>query len=153
MYISEAFSSREDSVFPLHLVAKQLRRIQDKTYFTEYLDLSRDEQGKIVAKESKKIPIMEFPITAKTQDKEGVICVYERPAKDPTFGMYYASIDPVAEGKTTTSESLCSIYVYKTAQEVTRHKKDGTIEQIIERDKIVASWCGRFDDLQKHMNV
>jgi hypothetical protein len=92
---------------------------------------------------------MEFPITAKTQDKEGVICVYERPAKDPTFGMYYASIDPVAEGKTTTSESLCSIYVYKTAQEVTRHKKDGTIEQIIERDKIVASWCGRFDDLQK----
>lgn len=149
MYISEAFSSREDSVFPLHLVAKQLRRIEDKTYFTEYLDLHRDENNKIVAKESRKIPIMEFPITAKTQDKEGVICVYERPVKDPTFGMYYASIDPVAEGKTTTSESLCSIYVYKTSQEVTRHKKDGTIEQIIERDRIVASWCGRFDDLNK----
>jgi hypothetical protein len=27
--------------------------------------------------------------------------------------MYYASIDPVGEGKTTTSESLCSIYVMK----------------------------------------
>lgn len=149
MYISEAFASREDSVFPLHLVTQQLRRIEDKTYFTEYVELNRDEHGKIQAKESRKLPIMEFPITPKTQNKEGVICVYERPVKDPQFGMYYASIDPVAEGKTTTSESLCSIYVYKTSQEITRHKKDGSIEQHIERDRIVASWCGRFDDLNK----
>lgn len=149
MYISEAFSSREESVFPLHLVTQQLRRIEDKTYFTEYLDLYRDENGKIQAQASKKLPIREFPITPKTQDKEGVLCVYERPVKDPAFGTYYASIDPVAEGKTTTSESLCSIYVYKTSQEITRHKKDGSIESIIERDKIVASWCGRFDDLTK----
>ena len=92
---------------------------------------------------------MEFPISPKTENKEGVVVIYERPVKDPTFGMYYASIDPVAEGKTTTSESLCSIFVYKTSQEVTIHKQDGSIEQHIERDKIVASWCGRFDDLNK----
>ena len=55
----------------------------------------------------------------------------------------------MSEGKTTTSESLCSIFVYKTAQEVTVHKKDGSIESHIEGDKIVASWCGRFDDLKK----
>jgi hypothetical protein len=62
--------------------------------------------------------------------------------------MYYASIDPVGEGKTTTSESLCSIYVYKTAVEVTRN--DGEkVETFIENDKIVAAWCGRFDDIAK----
>jgi hypothetical protein len=149
MYISEAFSSRNESVFPLHLVTNQLRRIEDKTYFTEYLELYKDENGRITARDSKKLPIREFPVSPKTQDKEGVICVYERPIKDPGFGMYYASIDPVAEGKTTTSDSLCSIYVYKTSQEITRHKKDGTIESVIERDRIVASWCGRFDDLNK----
>jgi hypothetical protein len=62
--------------------------------------------------------------------------------------MYYASIDPVGEGKTTTSESLCSIYVYKTAVEVTKNKPDG-VETYIEQDKLVAAWCGRFDDINK----
>jgi hypothetical protein len=62
--------------------------------------------------------------------------------------MYYASVDPVSEGKTTTSDSLCSIYVYKNAVEVI--KKDGDkINHVIERDGIVASWCGRFDDIKK----
>ena len=147
--IEEAFAYRKVSKFPLHLVTKQIRRIEDQEYFREFVDLHRDETGKIVAKESRKLPISEFPISPKTVDKEGVIVVYERPVKDPQFGMYYASIDPVSEGKTTTSDSLCSIFVYKTAQEITKHEADGSIEQHIERDKIVASWCGRFDDLNK----
>jgi hypothetical protein len=147
--IEEAFAYRKVSKFPLHLLTKQIRRIEDQEYFREFIELSRDEHGKIVSKESRKLPISEFPISPKTVDKEGVIVVYEKPAKDPQFGAYYASIDPVSEGKTTTSDSLCSIFVYKTAQEVTKHKADGTIEQHIERDKIVAAWCGRFDDLNK----
>jgi hypothetical protein len=130
-------------------VVSQIRRIEDGEYYKEFLELSRDENNKITAKESKKIPISEFPISAKTENKEGVLVVWERPVKDITFGMYYASIDPVAEGKTTTSDSLCSIYVYKTSQEITKHKADGSIESSIERDKIVAAWCGRFDDLNK----
>ena len=64
-----------------------------------------------------------------------------------TFG-YYASIDPVSEGKTTTSDSLCSIYVYKNAVEITRETPEG-VEQIIEQDKLVAAWCGRYDDVNK----
>jgi hypothetical protein len=147
--IEEAFAYRKVSKFPLHLITKQIRRIEDQEYFREFVELSRDEHGKIVAKESRKLPISEFPISPKTVDKEGVVVVYERPSKDPQFGAYYASIDPVSEGKTTTSDSLCSIFVYKTAQEVTKHKADGSIEQHIERDKIVAAWCGRFDDLNK----
>jgi len=110
--IEEAFATRKVSVFPPHLITKQLQRISDKDYPVEYLELSRNAEGKIVDKTSRKIPIMEFPISKKTEDKEGVICVYERPIKDPTFGMYYASVDPVGEGKTTTSDSLCAFYIY-----------------------------------------
>jgi hypothetical protein len=146
--IEEAFATRKDSVFPPHLVSKQLQRIEDKEYSVEYLELYRDGEGKLKDKPSRKAPIMEFPISKKAEDKEGVICIYERPCSNPTFGMYYASVDPVGEGKTTTSDSLCSIYVYKTPVEVI--KKDGeTISQSIERDGIVASWCGRFDDIKK----
>lgn len=147
--IEEAFATRKVSVFPSHLVTKQLQRISDKEYSVEYIDLSRNDEGKIVDKPSRKIPIMEFPISKKTEDKEGVICIYERPHPNPTFGMYYASVDPVGEGKTTTSDSLCSIYVYKNPVEVIQDDGDGKVKNSIERDGIVASWCGRFDDLNK----
>jgi hypothetical protein len=147
--IEEAFAYRKASRFPLHLVNAQIRRIQDKLIFMEYLDIERDEAGKPRFKETRKLPIMEFPVSPKTQDKEGVIVIYERPKPNPEFGTYLASIDPVSEGKTTTSESLCSIYIYKTAQEVTRTREDGSKEVFIEPEKIVASWCGRYDDLKK----
>jgi len=146
--IEEAFAHRKVSVFPQHLVAAQLRRIEDKEYSYEFVELSRNENGLPIAKETNKLPISEFPISKKTEDKTGTLVVWERPVKDPTFGMYYASIDPVSEGKTTTSESLCSIYVMKAPIEVTKHT-NGEIESYIEQDKIVAAWCGRFDDIKK----
>ena len=57
-------------------------------------------------------------------------------------------LTPVSEGKTTTSDSLCSIFVYKNPVEVTRETSAG-LEQFVEKDKIVASWCGRYDDINK----
>lgn len=148
--IEEAFAYRNSSRFPLHLVKQQIRRIENKEYFSEYLDLERDEKNKIIAKPSKQVPISDFPISPKLENKEGVLVVYERPIKDPSFGCYYASIDPVSAGKTTTSKSLCSIIIYKTTQEITVRKADGSTEQVIEQDKIVATWCGRFDNETKN---
>ncbi len=146
--IQEAFAHRSVSVFPSHLVAAQSKRIEEKEYAYEYLDIFTDENGKVAVKSTDKQPIKEFPISKKTEDKTGVLVVWERPIKDPTFGQYYASIDPVSEGKTTTSESLCSIYIMKAPVEVTRVTM-GETETYIEPDKIVAAWCGRFDDINK----
>ena len=147
--IEEAFAYRKVSVFPQHLVTNQIRRIQEKEYWFEHLVLERDDKNDIVAKETRKLPISEFPISPKTVDKEGSIVVWERPIKDAPFGTYYASVDPVRDGKTTTSDSLCSIIVYKNPIEITVHKSDGSLEHRIEKDKIVATWCGRFDDINK----
>ena len=146
--IHEAFANRTVSVFPTHLLAAQQRRIEEKEYGVEYLDIFTDEHGKPAVKTSNKRPISEFPINKKTEDKTSCLAVWERPVDNPTFGMYYASIDPVGEGKTTTSESLCSIYVMKSSIEVNKEVA-GEVETYIEQSKIVASWCGRYDDINK----
>lgn len=146
--IAEAFAYRKESVFPQGILSKQQKRIQEKEYPYELIKLDRDEKG-IFAKRTNKLPITRFPVDKKQTDKTGTIVVWERPVKNPEFGAYYASIDPVSEGKTTTSDSLCSIFVYKNATEVTRTTAAGDVEQFIEKDKVVAAWCGRFDDINK----
>ena len=146
--VKEAFDFRTLSLFPAHLVTGQMHRIDEKLYPYEFLDIHRNINGEIEVETTSKLPIMEFPVTKNTEDKTGTLVVWERPVKNPEFGMYYASIDPVSEGKTTTSESLCSIYVYKTPVEVTKNN-GSEIQTFIERDKIVAAWCGRFDDIKK----
>ncbi len=147
--IKEAFDNRSVSVFPTHLLSAQARRIEEKEYAYEFLDITTDANGKPTVTKSNKQPIREFPVNKKTEDKTGCLVVWERPNKEkPDFGTYYASIDPVAEGKTTTSDSLCSIYVIKNSIEVT--KVTGTeTETYIEQSKIVAAWCGRFDDIKQ----
>jgi len=147
--IKEAFDNRSVSIFPTHLLSAQARRIEEKEYAYEFLDISTDANGKPIVKKSNKQPIKQFPINKKTEDKTGCLVVWERPNKEkPDFGSYYASIDPVAEGKTTTSDSLCSIYVIKNSVEVTKVTGIET-ETYIEQSKIVAAWCGRFDDIKK----
>ena len=146
--IKEAFAFRDESVFPLLLVGAQKKRIEDKEYPYEHIELERMMTGDINAKQSRRLPIMQFPVDKKLEDKRGVIIVYERPIPDSKWGTYYASVDPVGEGKTTTSESLCSIHVYKNPVEVTKITDKG-VENLAEGDKIVASWCGRYDDLTK----
>jgi hypothetical protein len=146
--LAEAFAYREESKFPLHLIASQKRDIEERGYPYELIELSENDKGEIKAKKTTKAPIMSFPVDKKLEDKSGSIVVWERPDKGAEWGTYYGSIDPVSEGKTITSESLCSIYIYKTPVEVTRVTDHG-VENFIEGDKIVAAWCGRFDDLNK----
>lgn len=146
--IKEAFDTRTVSKFPMHLITAQQERIKQKEYPYEFVKLSEDANGKIKVENTNKLPISEFPVSKKAEDKTGSIVVWERPVENVEFGMYYASIDPVGEGRTTTSESLCSIYVMKAPVEVTRMKGED-VETYIERDKIVAAWCGRYDDINK----
>ena len=145
--IAEAFAYRKEAVFPQAILSKQIRKIEEKEYSYEFIKLERDDEG-IVASKTNKLPISDFPVKKKQEDKTGSIVVWERPVKNPPFSMYYASIDPVSEGKTTTSDSLCSIFVYKNPVEVTRETSEG-LEHYTEGDKIVASWCGRYDDINK----
>lgn len=147
--IAEAFAYREESKFPQHLVAAQSRRIDEQGYPYELIELEEtDEPGVFKARRTTKPPISSFPVDPKLEDKTGSLVVYERPDENADWGTYIGSIDPVAEGKTVTSESLCTIYIYKMPVEVTRITETG-MERFIEGDKIVAAWCGRFDDINQ----
>ena len=145
--IKEAFAFREESKFPLHLLTNQTRRIDNKDYHKEYIDLKYGVNDTIIVKQSNKSPIKDFPVKKNLTDKEGCIVVWERPIKNPEHGTYYGSIDPVAEGKTTTSDSLCSIYIYKNTLQISKPDENGVMKTTIEQGKIVAAWCGRFDDI------
>lgn len=145
--IAEAFAYRKESIFPQGILSKQMKKIEEKEYAYEHIELERVQDG-IMAKRSNKLPISDFPVNKKAQDKTGCLVVWERPIANPEFGAYYASIDPVSEGKTTTSDSLCSIFVYKNSVEITRETANG-LEHFIEPAKIVAAWCGRYDDINK----
>ncbi len=146
--IKEAFATRTVSKFPQHLLSHQTERIRNKDYPYEFLEIYSGVDGKPEVKITNKLPISEFPLSKKANDKTGVLVVWERPVENPEFGMYYGSIDPVSEGRTTSSDSLCSIYIYKRKIQV--KKINGTeVTTYLERDKVVAAWCGRFDDINK----
>ncbi len=145
--IHEAFAYRNESIFPLHLVNKQMQRIEDHKYPIEYVDLKRDDKGKVEMIPSNRSPIMEFPIKSSMEDKRGVVCIYSRPEPNIPWGMYFASVDPVGEGKTSTSDSLFTLYIYKTITEVATIDSDNKVENRLDHDGIVASWTGRYDDI------
>lgn len=97
--IKEAFASRSVSKFPQHLLAAQEERIKNKEYSYEFLEIFENHEGKPEVKSTNRLPVMEFPVSKKATDKTSVLVVNERPVENPEFGLYYASIDPVGEGR------------------------------------------------------
>ena len=66
---------------------------------------------------------------------------------DASDGLYVTE-HAIVTHNTSTSESLCSIYIYKRATRVQKHTQDEIINYV-EGDKIVAAWCGRFHDINQ----
>jgi hypothetical protein len=97
--IKEAFATRTVSKFPQHLLSHQAERIREKEYAYEFVEIFQNGQGKPEVKTTNKIPVYEFPVSKKATDKTGAVVVWERPVENPEYGMYYASIDPVGEGR------------------------------------------------------
>lgn len=143
--IKEAFAWRDESKWPIALLERQKDKILRGDVFMEYLDIERNEFGKPVFKKSNRIPL-KYPTEKALPDKRACVIVHERPPENPEFNKYYASIDPVGEGKTLTSDSLFSITIWKMPVEKQIYEKS-QIKIELEGDKMVASWTGRFDDI------
>ena len=148
--LEEAFAFRGESLFPIELVKSMKRDIEEGDYPYRCINLAYDNKGQIIASPTTKRPILIFPVDKSAEDKTGAIQVWEEPDEEKDFcTTYFASVDPVSEGKTVTSDSLCSIHIYKNPVQIQRVKVNGEVETFIEGDKIVAAWCGRFDDINK----
>lgn len=151
-YLNEAFKFRGESEFPIQLLEAQEKLLisQEKNYELVELEYDPDDekQEKIISIPSLKPPILVFPLPAKTEDKTAGIVVFEPPIQNlKPLVTYYVSVDPVGQGKTLTSKSLVSILVYRNMHMVTR-TFNGDTETVQEGDKIVCSWCGRYDQIE-----
>lgn len=151
-YLNEAFKYRGESSYPTLLLQSEELRLTTEEKVYEVLDTEYDpddEKGQnILLIPTTRVPISVFPLSPLTKDKSGAVVIFERPIQNlQPLVTYYASVDPVGQGKTLTSKSLASIYIYRRLHMVTR-VVNGIEETVEEGDKIVATWCGRYDDIE-----
>jgi len=142
--IAEAIATRTESIFPLRYTAAQIRKIEENEYWLHNCELERID-GKIIEKPATREPNT-YPSSKTKVDKRGCLVIHERPIEDAPFKTYYGSVDPIEVGKSVTSDSMASIYIWKDSIEVIKQKSDGTSEVFLEGGKLVAEWVGRYDD-------
>ena len=146
--IKEAFAFREDSFFPQEILIDQLTKLEIEKPKVTPVELFEKKDGTIgFTTETQMRPILSFPIK-EGEDQKGCVVVKDFP--DPKAGglTYFAGVDPVGTDKTTTSESLFSICIFKNITE-NQYEEDGQIKKRISGFEPVAWYTGRMEDLKK----
>lgn len=138
--LEDAFATQEENPFPTDLVQMQLealeRQYKEVSVTLEYSNHPSANNGVRHIIGATTQPITDYPLK-QNDDRRGAVVIDEPPMKNPPFGLYYVTIDPIKPINSSTSESLHAVYVYKAA-----HKIDNEFSE----DKIVAWYCGRHDD-------
>jgi hypothetical protein len=155
IFLDDAFRHRDVSYFPVVLLENQQERIdlknrENKWLFKPQKGLLEEKDGKIILRHTDVGPEHQYPIKPEWPDKRGVVTIYEPPEENNEFYTYFAGVDTIEADETTTSDSVFSMDIFKTAIEVEYlDKKDGKIKRRIEGDKLVATYRGRFDSADK----
>jgi len=154
--MKEAFAWRKHSEFNIAAIERQQERIKllDKEDLWEVKPIKcllyRDStDGKIKRQLTNLPPEIEYPVNKDWPDKRGVVVILEEPEKNAPFYTYFAGVDPVEVGNTTTSNSVFSISIWKRPVEEEYIDEDGNKQIRIRGDNKVAYWRGRFDSTEK----
>lgn len=150
---SEAFAWRKESYFPLSIVNRQLERLDIERPKLRRAELFENAENKVKFKyyEDNEGPlaIHDFNLSG-VKDKRGCVVILEEPDPQAPWLTYFAGVDPVETGKTTTSESLYCVYIFKNLVE-TRYTTEDDPENVkvkLAGFKPVAWYIGRYDDLK-----
>lgn len=153
----EAFAQRRISEFPVaELVAQQDRiKLKDKEGRWKQKPLkcllSQDDKGQVKFILNNLPQEHEYPIKPEWEDKRGVVTIYEMPnSANPQWLTYFAGVDTVEADETTTSESIQSVDIYQRTVKVRYKDEKGKIRIRYEGGKIVATYRGRFNPVEKH---
>jgi hypothetical protein len=146
-YLDEAFANREISKFPVTKIEKRQSDLGDNPEkIGRKVKLSEDEKGNIKVDFIDKEDI-HYPVNPQWKDKSGVVIIHKMPESNPKLFTYYGGVDNVETGETETSKSLYSIYIVEGSTEVEYWDQNGNKKLRIEGNKIVASYTGRYSDL------
>lgn len=147
--LKEAFAYRSDSFFPQGILAKQLMNLEANEPKLTVVELLEKDDGSITyTTNTNDVAIKNFPLSSGESNK-GAVVIKEFPQKDAGFLTYFAAVDPISTDKTTTSESLFSVYIFKTLTETKKKNEEGKVEVKVDGFKPVAWYTGRRDDLKQ----
>lgn len=151
----EAFKQRKLSEFPVEELQRQQERIEHKDKEKKWKSkpikctLYEGDDGRVKMKTTDLPDEHRYPINPEWEDKRGVVTIYELPEENPKWLTNFAGVDTVEVDVTTTSHSVMSVDIYRRAVKV-RYKDDkGKIKTRIEGGKIVATYRGRYDPVEK----
>ena len=154
IFLDDAFRHRDVSYFPVDLLENQQTRIDQKDKENQWIN--KPQKGLLYEADNGQIKLKntggeehQYPIKPEWQDKRGVVTIYEAPEDNPEFFTYFAGVDTVEADITTTSESIQTVDIFKNMVEV-EYEEDGKIKKRIEGDKLVATYRGRFDNIDLH---
>jgi hypothetical protein len=115
--LAEMFNNRGRKRFNTKIIEQQIAYLENAQIFGEAVELSFNIQtGKVIceaADEKYKQPIRRYPLPDGS-DKQGCVEIFERPDRDPVPGLYIGSIDSYNQEDSYYSDSLGSIFIYKT---------------------------------------
>lgn len=154
--IKDAFRIRKISEYPVLLLQNQQDRIkikdkEKKWDFTPIKCLLEEDKDGSIIMNTKDLPREhEYPINPEWEDKRGCCTIYEMPLeKNPAFFTYFGGLDPVEADDTSTSNSVASLDIFRKGQRIKYKDKDGKEHVRIEGDKLVATYRGRFNSVEK----
>lgn len=134
--VEDIFVSSSTNFFNKEAIKRQIQLIEDKNITGTFVELYHDGEA-IKWKHSKKKPITEYP-TPRKCETDAPIVIWEFPVTDSKWALYVCGVDSyVKDGKTTHSDSLGAVYIYKRIHNITG---DGY------QDMLVASYVARPED-------
>lgn len=154
IFMDAAFKHGKISYFPVDLLENQQERIdhkerESKWEFKPQKGLLYEDITGVVKLGTTSVPEEhQYPIKPEWPDKRGVVTIYEPPDEHIEQFTYFAGVDTIEADHTTTSESVFSIDIFKTVIEVSYQEGD-KVKTKIEGDKLVATYRGRFDNVEK----
>ena len=148
----QAFAERKINFFPV----SQLRRRQEQITILDAESkwdrkpqkglLYMDAVGEILLDTRDGGPEHKYPIKPEWEDKRGLVTIYKWPEKNPKKFTYFAGVDTVEADETDSSVSIQTVDIFEGSTTV--KDENGKILRI-EGDKLVATYRGRFNPVDK----
>lgn len=151
----QAFDQRKSSEWPIEEMQRQQERIlhKDKEDLWKVAPLKcilyEDDEGRIKWRTHNLPEEHRYPIIPDWEDKRGVVTIYEMPDENPKRLTYFAGVDTVEVDVTYTSQSVMSVDIYRRMVKVRYKDGDGKIKTKIAGGRIVATYRGRYDPVEK----